>query len=282
MEPALPLSAQIAGSIELLLALAGFALWWPLLFCHAARARLAEPPRLRPWSVDPVSLTLAALGILLAALVAQVAARQLLPFLRPDLAGNADLSLLLEGGAMQSGLFLGALVAGYALRVPPPAVTELPPASSPSVFIAGPITFIAMIPAVLAVSLLWTQLLQALGYELEPQEIVLIFSQTDSPLIVALTAILAVFVAPVAEELIFRAGLFRFLRTRTSRPLAFALPAAIFASLHGNIAAFPPLFLLGLIFSFAYERTGRITVTIVAHALFNLHTLLLLLAGLTP
>ena len=88
-------------------------------------------------------------------------------------------------------------------------------------------------------------------------------------------------IAPLTEELIFRAGLFRYLRTRVPRWIALLAPATIFAALHSNLVAFVPLLLLGVLFSLAYERTGRISVTIVAHSLFNLHTILLILAGVT-
>ena len=37
---------------------------------------------------------------------------------------------------------------------------------------------------------------------------------------------------------------------------------------------------LGIIFSLAYERTGRITVPIIAHGLFNLNTIVLILSGI--
>jgi uncharacterized protein len=36
---------------------------------------------------------------------------------------------------------------------------------------------------------------------------------------------------------------------------------------------------LAVIFSLAYERTGQIGTAIVAHALFNFHTVLLILSG---
>jgi membrane protease YdiL (CAAX protease family) len=37
-----------------------------------------------------------------------------------------------------------------------------------------------------------------------------------------------------------------------------------------------------VIFSLAYERTGRIAVPIIAHGLFNLNTIILILAGVGP
>ncbi|MCX6944811.1 MAG: CPBP family glutamic-type intramembrane protease, partial [Opitutales bacterium] len=50
-------------------------------------------------------------------------------------------------------------------------------------------------------------------------------------------------------------------------------------AMHANLASFAPLVALGLVFALAYERTGRISTTIVAHALFNLTATLLVLAG---
>ena len=41
-----------------------------------------------------------------------------------------------------------------------------------------------------------------------------------------------------------------------------------------------PLFVLGVVFSLAYERTGRILVTVIAHGLFNLNTIIVLLSGI--
>jgi hypothetical protein len=90
---------------------------------------------------------------------------------------------------------------------------------------------------------------------------------------------LALVVAPVSEELVFRAGLFRFLRSRAPRWVAFAVSAGLFALLHGNWVSSLPLFVLGLLFAAAYERTGRVAVPMLAHAFFNLNTLLLVLSG---
>jgi len=41
-----------------------------------------------------------------------------------------------------------------------------------------------------------------------------------------------------------------------------------------------PLFVLAVVFCLAYERTGRIETTIIAHALFNLNTFVLVAAGI--
>jgi membrane protease YdiL (CAAX protease family) len=59
----------------------------------------------------------------------------------------------------------------------------------------------------------------------------------------------------------------------------------LFASLHVNwrtwegLTSFVPLVLLAIMFSLAYERTGNIGTPIVAHALFNLNTIVLIFSG---
>jgi hypothetical protein len=101
----------------------------------------------------------------------------------------------------------------------------------------------------------------------------------NAPSLLALIAVLAVVLAPVAEELVFRAGLFRYLRTRVPRAVALAAPALLFAALHANLVAFAPLAVFGVLLALAYEQSGRLIVPVIAHALFNLHTLALVLSG---
>jgi len=104
---------------------------------------------------------------------------------------------------------------------------------------------------------------------------------------ITLMIVLATVLAPITEELLFRATLFRFLRTRAPRWIALFVPGTIFAALHVNwtnldgLASLLPLVTLAVVFSIAYERTGRIGTAMIAHGLFNLHTVVLLLSGAT-
>ena len=65
----------------------------------------------------------------------------------------------------------------------------------------------------------------------------------------------------------------------TPRWVALLIPALLFGASHTNLASFPQLVLLGVIFSIAYERTGNIAVPMFAHALFNLHSIAIVLTG---
>jgi len=117
--------------------------------------------------------------------------------------------------------------------------------------------------------------LEKLGLPVEQQELIELLTQGKSVVLVGL----AVIVAPVSEELIFRAGLFRYARFRLPRWAALLLPACLFAALHTNLATFAPLVVLGVLLSLAYERTGNIVAPMIAHSLFNLNTVLLIFAG---
>jgi len=78
---------------------------------------------------------------------------------------------------------------------------------------------------------------------------------------------------PILEELIFRAGLYRFFKSRMSSVPAAILSSVIFALLHDAPASYFPLTLFGCVLCFAYEKTGRIASPMIIHALFNANTL---------
>ena len=141
-------------------------------------------------------------------------------------------------------------------------------------------TFLAALPLVELVELAWQSTLKATGVPLVEQDTLGLFIHA-APAMRATLLFFAVALAPVTEELVFRGVLFRYVRGRAPRWLALAGPALLFAALHQNLASLAGLFTLGLCFSLAYERTGDLRVPIVAHGLFNLHTALLVFAGVT-
>lgn len=264
-----------AALTQILFLLAGVVVLWRVRF--APDRRIPAPARLRPWTISGFDFALACAVVMGAGVAGQVTTAALLRRFMAPL--DPDLQLVIAGGSLQVGLLLGALVAARIAveRAPLPPPREGP--TGRRLLLAGAATFAAAMPLLLAVNLTWNFLLEGLGFPTARQDLVEMFARADSAVLVLVVASLAVVVAPVAEELLFRAGLFRYLRTRVPRPFALGVPAVVFALLHGNLAAFAPLVVLGIIFALAYERTGRIAVPIIAHGLFNLNTLLLLLTG---
>lgn len=143
----------------------------------------------------------------------------------------------------------------------------------------GFLTFLGAMPLMLAVLIPWTLLLKHFGYAMEKQPVVDLLLGDSPPSVRLGLVIVAVVLAPVTEEIIFRAGLYRMLRGVVPRWAALLISATVFATLHFNVAAFIALVALGAIWAHVYEKSGSIVVTIVAHALFNLTSIALMLNG---
>lgn len=92
----------------------------------------------------------------------------------------------------------------------------------------------------------------------------------------ALLALLVVVGAPVAEELFFRGLLLRSLRKRFGPGPAIAISAALFGLAHFEPLQTVALAAFGAVLGWLAERTGRLGPGMVAHAVFNLATVLVL------
>ena len=196
---------------------------------------------------------------------------------------------VLVGGGFQLGLLAGLAHAWFwhlrperRARIIPPVEPSPPhaPATPGIVLRGGFITFLIALTVVGPTSLLWQGLLDRMGIDTKPQDMITLFSQTGDTVSLVCMIVLAVLVAPLTEEIAFRVGLFRWLRTRTFRGVALFGPAIVFAAVHGNLAVLLPLAVLAVILALGYEHYGHPAVPIIAHALFNLNTIALLLAGL--
>ncbi len=86
--------------------------------------------------------------------------------------------------------------------------------------------------------------------------------------------LLALLFAPLFEEFIFRALVYRGLRQTMGVKAAVLLSALVFAAVH-PAASFLPVFGLGIAAALAYERTGWLLSPIAAHATYNAAVLLL-------
>lgn len=112
---------------------------------------------------------------------------------------------------------------------------------------------------------------------LDQQPLVGIFEETKSPIAIIILFIMAILIAPVAEELIFRASIYRFLKSRLPIFFSMLLSAILFSLLHMNIVGFLPLIVIGISLCIAYELTGNILVPIIFHSVFNLNSIILIL-----
>lgn len=85
-----------------------------------------------------------------------------------------------------------------------------------------------------------------------------------------LIVVLAVVIAPVVEEMLFRGMIQTTLRSYVGRPWpAIIVTAAMFASVHPNHTHWPALFALAMGLGYSYEKSGSLFRPIFMHALFN-------------
>lgn len=269
-----PLSAVIAILLDYVLILIGVILLWRLVI----RPRERPAPALAAWDVRAPDFLMYVLVIIIAGLSASFAAGLLLTLTHL----SPDNKTIIASAAFQLGLLTGPALLPLGFGHPP-----LRPPLDRATWISGLGTFLIAMPVVTLASLLWPELLKLCHLPADQQDILRMFLAADSNAILALLVVLAVLVAPISEELLFRGVFFRYLRTRVPKWVAVLAPAAFFAALHvtwstlDGLASFVPLVALAVVFSLAYERTGRIGTVIVAHALFNLHTVLQIFAGVT-
>jgi membrane protease YdiL (CAAX protease family) len=105
------------------------------------------------------------------------------------------------------------------------------------------------------------------------QGIVDLFNQSETLRQRVLIIVLAVAVAPVCEEFIFRFFLYGTFKRFVGPAVGLLLNALLFAAAHAHWPSFIPLFVLGACFTLAYEWSGSILVSMTMHSLFNSLTL---------
>ncbi len=133
----------------------------------------------------------------------------------------------------------------------------------------GALSYLAIFLPILLVSFAYMQLLRAFGCDTEPQEVIKLLREAESPITIAALTFIAVVAAPVVEEVIFRGIMLPFLAKHMSVGSAVLLVSFVFAAIHLHVPALVPIFLLAIGLSLSYIATGSLTVPIITHACFN-------------
>jgi uncharacterized protein len=286
MPPLAPHQIAIAG-FELLLLLAGT--WWiaRTLAVPTVRHELLGQRRLPSWSLGGYEVALLLVTLFLCGIAGQGLA---VHFFGPAVRASSDraaLEVVLYGVGFHGGALMGwplfwalrrALLRDYG--VPGGNDGHPMPLDLAGSLKRGAGALVLALPLITLASLGWTMLLRVLELPDAPQDLIAIFGAVESPWVLVAMLVVACLLAPINEELIFRGTIFRFGRQRFGRGIAIVLSSLLFGALHGNWAGFIPLAVLGAGLALAYENTGDVRVPIVAHALFNLNTILIILADL--
>ncbi|MCF3944789.1 CPBP family intramembrane glutamic endopeptidase [Oceanobacillus alkalisoli] len=94
--------------------------------------------------------------------------------------------------------------------------------------------------------------------------------QNRSFFMLAIAFISAAIISPIYEEIFYRGFIYRWLRTRIGLVGAILLSSIIFTVVHiPTYNAMPVNFLAGIIFAYAYERSGSIWPAVLIHGITN-------------
>lgn len=130
-----------------------------------------------------------------------------------------------------------------------------------------------LVPAyLLAMGLNWVSvtLLQHWGFETPIQGAVKGLLGENGRAMQVVHLLLAVVMAPLLEEVLFRGLFFGSLRTIFPVPVAVVLSGIVFGAIHMNSPAFLSLVALGMAFAAAYQISRSLWVPVAMHMLFNL------------
>lgn len=136
--------------------------------------------------------------------------------------------------------------------------------------ITGGVLILAAYPLIFLADVVTQRLLRSAP---QRQAIVEMFSESATLEQRIRIIVLAVSLAPIAEEFIFRLFIYGVARRYFGRMVGVLVSALLFAAVHAHLPSFAPLFVLGTCFAIAYEWSGSILVPMTMHALFNAITL---------
>ncbi|HEY8240607.1 MAG TPA: type II CAAX endopeptidase family protein [Kiritimatiellia bacterium] len=134
----------------------------------------------------------------------------------------------------------------------------------------GVILLLATMPVLIFYTLLYGLVLQATGQDVAQQEVAYAISEAASPVMRGYFFFLAVVLAPLAEEILFRGVVMVALAKRLGAAAAITVTSLLFAVMHGHVPSIVPLFILSVALSLAYICTESLLVAVVMHGIFNL------------
>ncbi len=111
--------------------------------------------------------------------------------------------------------------------------------------------------------------LQGFWPDMEPQETVKAFQESDGLGFKFLVVLMAVVIAPLAEETMFRGFVYGVLKRYTDAPFAALASSLMFSIIHLHVGSLLPLWMLAVLFCLAYEITGCLLAPMILHAIFN-------------
>jgi membrane protease YdiL (CAAX protease family) len=135
--------------------------------------------------------------------------------------------------------------------------------------------YIALLPVLLIIMVLTMLISKIADYQPPVQPIVEVFMEEKETKVLGTGILFAAVFGPFAEELFFRGFMYGALKKRTGAIWAMVLTSALFSALHTHLVGFLPIFALGMLLAYLYERTGSLIPSITVHIAHNVAMVLL-------
>jgi membrane protease YdiL (CAAX protease family) len=142
--------------------------------------------------------------------------------------------------------------------------------------------YIFILPILFAALTIVIKIADLFNFQPPPEPIFSLFFKEERTVVLLFSGALAVFLAPLIEEVFFRGFMYSAIRKNLGPGLAMVISAGLFSLLHTNVIGFFPIALLGILLAYLYEKTGSLVAPITVHILHNgaILTFLFLAKGL--
>jgi hypothetical protein len=133
----------------------------------------------------------------------------------------------------------------------------------------GAASYISYLPILFASLLLSMGLSELFKIAPEENPLLNVFSIEGRPFLLVYFVLCICFIGPIIEEIFFRGFLYPALRNKLGASLSILISSIVFSLLHMTFVGFLPIFFLGVMLAYIYERSGSLLSSITIHIIHN-------------
>ncbi|MDP8299871.1 MAG: type II CAAX endopeptidase family protein [Candidatus Tantalella remota] len=135
--------------------------------------------------------------------------------------------------------------------------------------------YLAIIPVLILIMVVTYFVTKMFAYKPPVQPIVEIFMEEKQTAVLWFSTLFAAIFSPIAEEIFFRGFMYKAMKRKWGVFWSMLATALVFSLLHTHIVGFLPIFVLGLLLAYLYERTGSLVPSICVHIVHNVGMVIL-------
>lgn len=133
----------------------------------------------------------------------------------------------------------------------------------------GITTYITIVPILVLLIVFLSSLAQRLNYQPPLHPLVDIILGEKKIIFLIFLFLLGGVIGPTVEEIFFRGFAYPAIKKKTGIVFSIIITATFFAALHQNLFAFLPIFFLGVVLAYVYEKSDSLIPPITIHILHN-------------